>query len=280
MLPMDCHTHTLISPDSDAKLADMIGRADALGLKAYAVTDHIELCRFYAQDFYGVPARNEEDFFHYDTRWEQSMQANQLAKALYHGPMHLISGIELGEPNADFALAGSLVQDKRLDFVIASLHELPGKLDFFFLDYTREDVTALLDDYFSTLLQICEWGGFDVLGHLTYPLRYIEGDAGIQMELARWRDCIAACFEAVIKNGKGIELNTSGYRQTYGRPFPDMALLKLYRDLGGRLLTLGSDAHRPGDVGGGIAEGAALAKAAGFDQVCYFLRHEPHFIEI
>ncbi len=280
MLPMDCHTHTELSPDSSAKLGDMLCRADALGLRAYAIPDHIELCRFYTQDFYGVPARNEEDFFSYDRRYAQSMQANMLAKSLYKGRMQIINGIELGEPNVDFALADSLVQDKRLDFVIASLHELPDKLDFYFLDYTKEDITALLDEYFSVLLQICEWGKFDVLGHLTYPLRYIEGDAGIPVDLSRWRDGIAACFEAVIRNGKGIELNTSGYRQTYGKPFPDLEYLKLYRELGGTLLSLGSDAHRPEDLGGGIAEGTALAKAAGFDQICYFLRHEPHFIEI
>lgn len=280
MLPMDCHTHTYCSPDSDAPLGAMISRAEELGLSAYAVTDHIELCRFYPQGFYAAQARNAEDFFDYAARYEASMQQNQIAKDLYRGKMQLICGIEMGEPNADFALADSLLQDKRLDFVIASLHELPNRLDFYFLDYRTEDVNALLDDYFTELLRICQWGKFDVLGHLTYPLRYIVGDSGLHPDMTRWRDCIAECLKAVIKNGRGIELNTSGYRQKYGMPFPHAEYLGLYKDLGGTILTLGSDAHCPEDVGGGIAEGAALAKECGFDRVCYFLRHEPHFIEL
>lgn len=279
MLPMDCHTHTCCSPDSDAPAGLMIARAEALGLQAYALTDHIELCRFFPQGFYGVPARNEEDFFDYAARYEQSMQQNQLAKDLYKGKMQLISGIEMGQPNADLSLAESLLQDKRLDFVIASLHELPDKLDFFFLDYAEEDTDALLYAYFAELLKICRWGKFDVLGHLTYPLRYLA-DAGISVDMTKWREPAAECLKAVIRNGRGIEINTSGYRQSYGRPFPDQECLELYRDLGGTILTLGSDAHRPEDVGGGIAQGAALAKACGFEKVCYFLRHEPHYIEL
>ncbi|MBE6848594.1 MAG: histidinol-phosphatase HisJ family protein [Ruminococcus sp.] len=279
MLPMDCHTHTDCSPDSDAPAAAMLASAQAKGIGVYALTDHIELCRFWQQGFYDVPARNEEDFFDYAARYERAMQQNQMAKALWRGDMQIISGIEMGEPNADFALAESLLQDKRLDFVIASLHELPDKLDFYFLDYAQEDVDALLNAYFSELLRICQWGKFDVLGHLTYPLRYIA-QAGITVDMAQWREPVAECLKAVIRNRRGIEINTSGYSQSYGKPYPDRECLELYKDLGGSILSLGSDAHAPSAVGGGIAQGAALAKACGFHKVSYFLRHEPHDIEL
>ncbi|MBE6875535.1 MAG: histidinol-phosphatase HisJ family protein [Ruminococcus sp.] len=280
MLLMDCHTHTKISPDSDAELSAMCRKAQELGLQAYAVTDHIELCRYYPQGYYQTAPRNEEDFFDYASRWEQSMHQNQLAKSLLHDKINFISGIELGEPDADFGLAESLYQDKRLDFVIASLHELPEKLDFYFLDYQQEDTDILLQEYFSVLLEISRKNCFDVLGHVTYPLRYIAGDAGIEINMHKYRDMLAECFKSVIANHKGIELNTSGYRQKYGKPFPDADLLKLYRDLGGTILTLGSDAHKPEDLGGGIAQGTELAKSCGFDRICYFLRHEPYFINL
>lgn len=278
MFLMDCHTHTCCSPDSSAQLGDMLRQADSLGMTAFAITDHIELCRFFSQSFYGAKPRNAEDFFDYGARYETSVQACTLAKDLYGGNMRLICGIEMGEPNADPALAESLLQDKRLDFVIASLHELPDMLDFYFLEYDSENAPGLLDRYFETILQICQWGKFDVLGHLTYPLRYMI-NAGIT-DISPWKECIAESYRAIIRNGKGIELNTSGYRQVYGRPFPDRELLQLYRDLGGTILTLGSDAHCPKDVGGGIEQGTALAKSVGFEKVCYFLRHEPHWIEI
>ncbi|MBQ8928456.1 MAG: histidinol-phosphatase HisJ family protein [Oscillospiraceae bacterium] len=279
MLPMDCHTHTEISPDSEAKLAQMCARAAALGLRAYAVTDHVELCRYFPQGYYGVQPRNEEDFFDYAQRFERAMQQNEAARGLC-GDMCFVSGIEMGEPDADFGLAESLYRDKRLDFTIASLHELRGKLDFYFLDYTQEDAYALLDAYFASLEEISRHDCYDVLGHLTYPLRYIEGEAGIRVDLGRYEERIAQILRNAITRGRGIELNTSGYRQRYGKPLPGERLLRLYRDLGGTILTLGSDAHRPEDVGAGIAQGAALAASCGFDRVCYFLRHEPHWIEL
>ncbi len=280
MLLTDCHTHTEISPDSQAALSAMCRRAQELHLQAYAVTDHIELCRWYSQGYYQTMPRNEEDFFDYAARWERSVQQNLLARDLLAGKMQLINGIELGEPNADFGLAQSLYQDKRLDFVIASLHELPDQLDFYFLDYQKENPDALLEDYFSILLEISRKNCFDVLGHVTYPLRYIAGEAGIKINMQKYTDMLAECFRNVIHQHKGIELNTSGYRQKYGRPFPDEDLLKLYRDLGGKILTLGSDAHQPADLGGGIAQGQELARSCGFDQICYFLHHEPHFIKL
>ena len=276
---IDSHTHTDISPDSDAKIGDMLRAAKQANLFAYAVTDHIELCRWYPQGYYKARPRNEEDFYDYADRFERAMQQNLRAKAMT-ADMTFISGIELGEPDVDFVLAERIYRDPRLDFAIGSLHEMQGKLDFYFLDYADEDVQSLLERYFATLLTIAERGCYDVLGHITYPLRYIEGDAGIPVDMTVYRDSIAEIFKAVIRNGKGIELNTSGYRQTYGKPFPDETLLRFYKDLGGKILTLGSDAHRPEDVAGGLAQGAELAKSVGFDRISYYQRHDPCYITI
>lgn len=276
---LDCHTHTEISPDSSATFHDMYQQAKKLNLQVWAVTNHIELCRYYPQEFYAVQPRNEEDFFDYASRWEHSMRQNQFAKEFISGSeMLFMNGIELGEPNADFGLAESLYQDKRLDFVIASLHELPETLDFYFLDYTKETVSDLLEKYFTILLEIAKHDCYDVLGHITYPLRYITGEAGILIDMQIYKEYIAEIFRSVIQNHKGIELNTSGYRQRYGKSFPDEELLKLYKSLGGTILTLGSDAHCPEDLGKGIAQGIALANACGFDKVCYYLRHEAYFM--
>ena len=215
----------------------------------------------------------------YAGRFEQAMEQNLRAKKTVRN-LTFISGIELGEPDVDFVLAERIYRDPRLDFVIASLHELQGKLDFYFLDYANEDVDTLLERYFATLLTIAEHHCYDVLGHITYPLRYIVGDAGIPVDMTKYRDCIAEIFKAVIRNCKGIELNTSGYRQTYGKPLPDEELLRLYKDLGGTILTLGSDAHRPEDVAGNFVQGAALVRAVGFDRIGYYLHHEPYYMTI
>jgi len=86
-------------------------------------------------------------------------------------------------------------------------------------------------------------------------------------------------YRAVAK-GKGIEINTSGLRQAYGDTFPNLECLKLYRDLGGEILTIGSDAHSNLDLGKGIAQGLDIARAAGFTNIAYFEKHEPQFLKL
>ena len=142
LIPMDCHTHTEISPDSDAPVREMLQSARNQGISVYAVTDHIELCRYYSQCFYGAYPRNEEDFFNYAERWERAMTQNQVMKHTTSQDMIFVSGIELGEPDADFPLAESLFQDVRLDFVIASLHELLTNWISIFWTMQRKILTA------------------------------------------------------------------------------------------------------------------------------------------
>lgn len=277
---IDCHTHTEVSPDSSASLSEMCRAAREKGIRYYAVTDHVELCRWYPQAHYGAEARDGGDGFGYAARFARSMQQNQAMKAQQTADLTFISGIELGEPNADLPLAETIYRDERLDLVLASLHELPGEMDFYFLDYTQTDAEALLEAYFAELLHIARQNCFDVLAHLTYPLRYIVGRDGISVDMGKFRDCIAEIYRTLIARGKGIELNTAGFRRAYGKPSPEEELLRLYRDMGGTILTIGSDAHCPADVGGGIPEGLALARACGFDRICWYQQHTPQFVDI
>ncbi|MFR6314171.1 histidinol-phosphatase HisJ family protein [uncultured Ruminococcus sp.] len=281
MLPMDCHTHTGISPDGTGTVAGHAEQAKRLGLPVLALTEHVEMNRYFPQAHYGILPRNEWEIFDHAAVLEHSLQAVAAEKeqAAADG-LTLLCGMEMGQPNADFGLSESVAADVRLDFIIASLHELLEKPDFFCLDYQTENIPALMEAYFSQLYDICRWGHFDVLGHLTYPLRYIEGEAGIPVPLEPYAEQIRCCFRALAENGRGIELNTSGYRQKYGKPFPTLEYLKLYREMGGEVLTFGSDAHCAEDLGKGIADGVALAKAAGFSHACYFVKRKPVFLKL
>ncbi len=103
-------------------------------------------------------------------------------------------------------------------------------------------------------------GKFDVLGHLTYPLRYIQGEQGISVDMTPFDEVIREIFTILISSGKGIEINTSGYRQKYGMPFPNLPYVKLFKEMGGEILSLGSDAHKAEDLGKGLHDSAELAK--------------------
>ena len=93
------------------------------------------------------------------------------------------------------------------------------------------------------------------------------------MTFAGFEDQLAALFECIIPKGVGIELNTNRGHT----PLPDREILKLYRDLGGELITLGSDAHRPEHIALGIREGQELLRTCGFTRFCTFAQMKPVF---
>lgn len=279
---IDCHTHTYFSPDSDAEPEKMIERAIELGLEAYAITDHCECNRWFGIDYYNAEP-NEHDTYDFGKSFDRSLEYITELKERYADKINLICGVELGQATHDFEIADKAVKDKRLDLIIGSMHELPNLPDFCFINYKsylRRDIYRMLDDYFLEILKLCKWGKFDVLGHLTYNLRYIDGEYGMKVDLSKYDNIIEECFKILIQNSKGLELNTSGLRQKYGKPFPEYRFIKMYHDLGGEIITLGSDAHRVEDLGKGITECVGIVKRAGFKYLAYFKKHKPEFIKI
>lgn len=278
---IDCHTHTQFSVDSEADIRAMIERAIALDLAAYAITDHCECSTWYPKEHY--TETECFDHFHYAADFERSLQAVTALKEEYGQKINLICGTELGQATHDMEAAEKAVSDERLDFTIGSLHQLRGEKDFYYIDYqemTEDEILSLLNRYFHEIYELCKWGKFDVLGHLTYSMRYMKRRFGIESDISRFDEIIAESFRELIAKDKGIEINTSGLRQGFGDCFPSLKYVKLFRDLGGRLVTVGSDAHNVEDLGKNIADGFAIARAAGFDRVCYFKKHKAYFVEI
>lgn len=262
----DCHNHSACSPDGHDAIAAMCARAAELGLYAYTLTDHCE-CQKYEE--------------RYRERVENAWA--QMGAARPPEGLRFYRGIELGQPNQDLPAAEQALSQGEYDFVIGSIHNIRGFEDFFFLDYTREGpefIDRLLSAYWQELLEVIRWGGFDSLGHLTYPLRYIVEDHGIPVELTRHREQIDGVFRALIRAEKALEVNTSGLRQKIGRTLPDLPLLARYHELGGRLVTLGSDAHRAEDLGKGVDEGMELLKQAGFREFAVYEKRKPTLLPL
>lgn len=278
---IDCHTHTQFSVDSDADINQMIEKAVSLGLSAYAITDHCECNCFYPKEYY--TENTFSDYFNYKKDFENSVSAVTLLKEKYRNKLNLICGIELGQATHDFETAEKIISDKRLDFVIGSMHQLPQKQDFAFIDYSQYsygDIQNLLEDYFREIYKLCQWGNFDILGHLTYTLRYMYNYFKKDIDISPYDDIIAESFKLLIQNGKGIEINTSGLRQSYGQTFPTLKYVRLFRQLGGEIISVGSDAHTIQDLGTGISKGTEIALQAGFTRLCYFKQRKPVFINI
>ncbi len=278
---VDCHTHTRFSVDCDANERDMIERAISLGLTAYAVTDHCEANRWYPKEHYGD--LQVYPYFDFKNAFESSVSRITELRDEYKDRITLIVGSELGEAQECPDEAEIVVKDERVDFIIGSLHQLPGEEDFALIDYTgytTDEVYLLLDKYFSEMLKLCKWGKFDVLGHLTYFLRYMNGKYDLRVDISRYDELIAECLREVASKGKGLEINTSGLRQNYGETFPTVKYVKMFKDLGGEIVSLGSDTHYVQHVGADIDKGAAVAAEAGFDRIAFYIKHSPEFVKL
>ena len=143
-----------------------------------------------------------------------------------------------------------------------------------------EEVKKMFDLYLDELQQIASMDFYDVLAHLGYGRRYMWRDGvDAAMTLSRFGEKIERLLRTVIEKGKGLELNCSGIRDGCG-PFPGEEILRLYRDLGGEIITVGSDAHRPEDAAKGIRAGYEILQCCGFDYITVFRQRKPEWIKL
>lgn len=263
---IDCHSHSNNSPDGSNSVLQMCARAAELQLDAYAITDHCEINAYYQDG--------------YDKMTAGSAKAVSEAKEQYAGKLNLLFGIELGQPLQDLPQAQAQLNKYPYDLVIGSLHNISGCEDFAFLDYSTCDVNAMIRRYYEELYAMAKWGGFDVLGHLTYPLRYIKGMAKVDVDMSLVEDLIRDTLRTIAEKHLAIEINTSGLRQQLGVTMPDLYYVKLFRELGGELLCIGSDSHCVEDLGKGVIDAIEIARAAGFEHITYFKERKPVMLGI
>lgn len=203
---MDSHLHTECSFDCVPGCSDGLGEwAMALGLSGFTVTDHLEIG-------VGQPGRFRQNLL------DSLDYVRGLQKRF---PMLDIGfGAELGQPHHDLREAAEAVSGLPLDFILASCHLVRGQPDFCDMAPGSYDPDALLEQYFREVLELVRSVDFDSLAHLTYPLRYFEGQHGVLVDLSRFSGLIDAILSEVIIRGRSLEVNSSGWRQGMGGPLP------------------------------------------------------------
>ena len=258
---IDLHLHSLNSDDGFDPVMKILSAGYDCGLVAASITDHCE-CQRYRRDGF-------------DRFIRQSFADTLEARENFAGKMKVLLGMELGQAMQDLTAAEDALGANDYDFVIGSLHNVKGEADFWCVDYKTKDAAKLLHVYYDEMLELIEWGKFDTLAHINYPLRYIIGVEHIELNLNEYATQIDNVLSALAKSGKALEVNTSGLRQPYGRLLPDVDIITRFRELGGKYVTIGSDAHHDYDVGKGIVEGFEAIKQSGFDCVTYFENRKP-----
>ena len=268
---MDLHVHTDNSFDGHHSAIFLCETAVEKGLRAVAFTDHVEM------DFY------RENRF--DRTAKQSFFETVKARDAFTGQLIVCAGLELGQPLYNLPESEHLVQLYSYDVIIASIHNLRGKEDFYYLRRAGaqpdDQIHAMLSEYFDELLALAQWAKFDVLAHITYPLRYIYNEQGLgKIDMAPYAGQIDAVLEAAAQNNLALEINTAGLRQDYNRLVPDETILRRFRQLGGQRVTVGSDAHYADHVGLNIGCGMELAQRCGFEHITLFKQRDAIAVEI
>lgn len=267
IIPFDYHVHSSISPDSKCPMEDSCRAAVENGLTELVFTEHLE---FYSPGHTGYPF----DAAYLD-RYFETLEA---CRRQFAGALSLPSGIEIGQPTVNPEHVHQLLDGRSFDYRIGSVHKIQDK-DLAFWDLPHADTHALCLEALQLTLDLAQSDWYDCLGHIDLIKRY-GARQGIAISLEPYEDELAQICRTVIQKGKGIELNTSGLRQEAKETLPSLAILRLYRSLGGEIITMGSDSHRAADLAAGFETGRQLLLEAGFTHLCRFSQGKPQFLPL
>lgn len=263
----DTHLHTSFSGDSFTAPEDMVQRAIDLGLAGICVTDHLDL------DYPEEPDLFLPDLDAYDSEI-------RLLRKKYHGVLPVLHGIELGlQPHLAQKHLG-ILSAHDFDFVIGSSHVVHGTDPYYPAYYEgRTEREAYLEYFLSVLENIRVFDGFDVYGHLDYVVRY-GPHTNKNYCYDAYRDVLDEILKLLIGKGKGLEVNTAGFKYGLGHPNPAESILKRYREMGGEIITIGSDAHQPEHLAYAFQKIPDLLKNCGFSWYTVFRERKPEFIRL
>lgn len=259
----DYHTHTAFSDDCDIPMEEMIEGAISRGVEELAITDHYD-------------PGYEDPEFPFTLDFDGYFKALLEAEEAYRGRIQIVKGMEVGIMEEELDECTRAASEYPYDFIIGSFHSI-GKENLYRIDYENTDGPSLLERFY-TYINRCfkKYKDYDIAGHLTLIDRYI----GKIYDYRPYMDIIEDTLKTIIYDGKGLEINTSSFKYGTGIWLPREDVLKLYKDLGGEILTFGSDSHDPEHFLDHFEEAHALAKKLGFRYQCIFRKRKPEFIKL
>lgn len=277
MIQADMHMHTWFSTDSEACPCDMADEAVRKGLKTICFTDHFD-----KDDL----EWGEEGIFDVDAYFVEMQKLQEE----YAGKVNIRIGIELGLRTYLKDYYEELTKKYPFDFVIGSVHNVPYKKDAegnilytdpaaekLFTDRTDKEAYRLMME--TTLENVRTSDCFQTLGHLDYVVRYGKSREK-EYSYTDYADIIDEILKLLIEKEKGLEVNSAGLK--YGLPFahPHPDVLKRYRELGGEIITIGADAHKPKHIAYDFAKAEEILKSCGFKYYTEFFEQKPVFKQL
>ncbi len=287
MINADIHMHCAFSTDSESPMEDMILGAIAKGLKTICFTDHMDY--EYPDEIPGV-TQFVVDLDAYEKEYLR-------LKEKYASKIEVLLGIECGMLPHLGSRYAEMTKSKDFDFVICSSHLISAPFYIKDIAYIKANghapaqmnhgdpyekpfwegrtVQQIMTMYFETVAKnIAAFKDFDTYAHLDYAIRYAPGKNS-NYTYAMYADVIDEALIAIIDAGKALEINTAGYKYNLGQPNPQSDILQRYRELGGEMITIGADAHRPDHIAYDFKKAGDLLTGLGFKYYTVFKKRKP-----
>ena len=263
----DSHVHSDNSVDGHHAITYICEQAIQNRIMGLAITDHFEC---------------DGDVELQEKGIRQSAFDLERARTAFGSQIRLSKGIELAQGYRCPEVAQRLLSLTDYDYVLGSIHTDEAGMDYYFADFNQPNLVVgdLLRDYFDMLVKQARWGQFDAMAHIRYPERYIWGRCRIPVDIHPYLEQIEELFRLLIQNGKALEVNTSAFRQGAGGIDPGLDLLTLYRQMGGELITLGSDAHLAQHLTSGFDDAMDMLLKAGFRYFAFYSKRQPVMLRI
>lgn len=277
MIYADYHVHSDYSDDSWYLMEDVVKDAIQLGLEEICFTDHVDYGvkpDWKSDEKFQVGMNKEVKNVHYDFYFSE---LNKLSKK-YEEKIKVKKGLEFGMQVHTIPQFEKLFQSHDFDFILLSVHQIENKE--FWTGEFQKGHTQLesYDRYYDEMYHlITAYKDYSVLAHMDLVRRYLD------KEVDRFeynKDKIEKILKKVIEDNKGIEVNTSSVRYEINGLTPSVEILKLYHELGGTIITIGSDSHKPKHLGFHIEESKKLLKGIGYTHFCTFDKMKPIFHEL
>lgn len=270
----DYHVHTDYSDDSVYLMEDVVKDAIKKGLDEICFCDHVDYGIKWDWDE-KIPMEYRDGMPLANVNYPKYQKEILSLKEKYKGQIHIKMGMEFGMQMHTIDKFQKLFNRYDFDFIILSCHQIEDT-EFWTQDFQRGKTQKQYNDrYYQEILDMVKvYNDYSVLGHLDLITRYDE--QGVY-PFENIKDIVSEILKIVIRNGKGIEVNTSSHRYGLKDLTPSRDILKLYKSLGGKIITIGSDSHEEEHLGAYIEDTKKELKNLGFEYYCTFDKMKPIF---
>lgn len=275
MVYHDSHVHTSFSTDSSTPMSAMVRQGIENGLHGITFTDHMD---------YHFPNKNDYHFADQDDKalftFDPELYLREIAQVreCFGDRIRICAGVELGLKEDAAEQNILLSRDSRFDYMIGSIH-LIDDMDPYYAEYWEANEEKKgIEKYFLAMAENLKEEKIQIntLGHLDYIVRYApSGNTCYSYRM--YSDLIDAILRRIIDRGISLEVNTAGYKNGGLMPNPNEDIIRRYRELGGELITFGSDAHEPARLSARFGDAEQIVRNAGFRYYTTFVQHKPAF---